>query len=296
MEKYLFVSDLHLVDGSGAEDTTDPERFSEFLEVIEKTKDVKLYALGDWIDLNQAFDLKRSENFFKGILDIFRLDAGELFCFIRESHPKLIEKTEILLEKGKMVYIVGNHDPKMQKVWKKYGPKRRLFIPFDRKGNKILAEHGHVYTKSFIIGNSRIEEPGLRILGLLERYLHEDVDVWYGGAEKIFDPEKSERFYRNVRKSLSRRKNVRFHVFGHTHDTYFEQIKNGDWILRNRIDNLPYVREISANRKEDGYSQYIINSGCNVNGHEDAVLIYKYKDKYFVVFDRRDRIVRTKYH
>jgi len=294
VKKKLFLSDLHLVDGSDAEDTTHPEEFSEFLDMVKKKKNVTMYALGDWIDLNQAFDLKRN-----GIFDLFRLDSCDLFHFIKEAHPKIIEKSEYLMKMGKMKYAPGNHDPGMFRVWKKYKPKRRIFIPFDKKNNRILAEHGHVYTtSSFLIGNSKIEEPALRILGLLERYLHKDIDVWYGGIEKKFDPEKSEKFYKNVRKSLLRRKNVRFHVFGHTHDTYFEQIKNGEWVLKNRIDGegLPYVREISAKREKDGYSQYIVNTGCNVNGHKDAVLIYKHRDKYLVVFDRRDRILKTKYH
>ncbi|MFH1237671.1 MAG: metallophosphoesterase [Candidatus Aenigmatarchaeota archaeon] len=293
MKKRIFTSDWHLVDGSKAEDTTNPKQLPEFLEKIDRDNEAELFLVGDIVDLNQAYDVKRNS-----IFDIFRLDSCDLYKFIKDAHPQTISKVEEMLASGKARYVRGNHDVKLAKLWKRFKPESRLFVPM-YGGNNLEAEHGHLYSApNLVIGNPKIEEPALRFLGLLERYFNKDIDVWFEHlTEKKNGKEykHKDKFYKNVEQSLSSRRNVRFLVLGHTHDTYFEQIsRDGECMVSNKIENLPYVRKIDVKRNgRDQQSQYIINCGSGVNGHEDAVALFKHMDKYFVVFDNRNRILDT---
>lgn len=154
----IFISDLHLGDGSRTDDFHRDREFLEFLEFVEGQAH-ELIILGDLFELWQA-DLDRV---------MFR-------------HSEIINKLLSLRNKIKLTYVIGNHD---------YIP----FVKFADAGtgicleyrdseNSIVAEHGFKYD----IFN-RYKDPlksikwpvgkhfSLFIAGL-EKLIHPDVDKW----------------------------------------------------------------------------------------------------------------------
>ena len=115
----IFISDLHLGDGSRTDDFHRDKEFLEFLEFAEAEAQ-ELIILGDFLELWQA-DLDR----------------------VLFKHSHIISKLLSLRNKINITYVIGNHD----------------YIPFIKFANLgvsikleyrdiqygIIAEHGHVY-------------------------------------------------------------------------------------------------------------------------------------------------------
>ncbi len=154
----VFISDLHLGDGSRTDDFSRDEHFLEFLEFV-KTEANELIILGDFLELWQA-DLDRV---------VFR-------------HSQVINKLLSLRDKVKITYVIGNHD---------YLPfikfaNSSLGIATEYRDSKsgIVAEHGHRYDAFNRYKNplkSIKFPPGkyfTKVVASLERLVHPDVDVW----------------------------------------------------------------------------------------------------------------------
>ena len=165
----IFISDLHLGDGSRTDDFHRDKEFLGFLEFVD-TEAEELIILGDFLELWQA-DLDR-------------------VLFV---HNKVINKLLSLRKKIKITYVIGNHD---------YIPFVK-FTPLDNKHltgfrdldlgisleyrdaeSGIVAEHGHRYDIFNRYKNplKSIKWPAgkhftLLVAGL-ERLIHPDVDKW----------------------------------------------------------------------------------------------------------------------
>jgi len=154
----IFISDLHLGDGSRTDDFHRDRELLKFLEFVENEAQ-ELVIVGDFLELWQA-DLDRI---------LFR-------------HNEVINKVLSLRNKIKATYIIGNHD---------YIP----FIKFTDSGIGIcleyhdpeigiIAEHGHRYDVFNRYKNplQSIKWPSGRRFALLaaslERLVSPNVDVW----------------------------------------------------------------------------------------------------------------------
>jgi len=154
----VFISDLHLGDGTRTDDFSRDAHFLKFLEFV-KTEARELIILGDFLELWQA-DLDRV---------VFR-------------HSGVINKLLFLRDKVRITYVIGNHD---------YLP----FIKFANSGlgivteyrdlkSGIVAEHGHRYDAFNRYKNplkSIKFPPGkyfTKVVASLESLVHPDVDVW----------------------------------------------------------------------------------------------------------------------
>jgi len=82
----IFISDLHLGDGSRTDDFHRDKELLEFLEFVGSQAQ-ELIILGDFLELWQA-DLDRA---------LFR-------------HSEIINKLLSLRNKVKITYVIGNHD------------------------------------------------------------------------------------------------------------------------------------------------------------------------------------------
>jgi UDP-2,3-diacylglucosamine pyrophosphatase LpxH len=144
-----FVSDLHLGDGSGAEDFHRDEEFINFLQWCD-------HRVGEIVILGDLFELWQAD-----LQDIFN------------AHPDVIEA--IRRRRRKIRYIYGNHDAL---------PFQKL-QPRSYETSVIYAEHGH----SQDVWNSDHKNPlfNLRwpigkyitlLVGELERWFCPDVDDW----------------------------------------------------------------------------------------------------------------------
>ena len=148
----IFISDLHLGDGSKTDDFHRDKELIRFLEYVHDTN-ADLCLLGD----------------------VFELWQADLDNILWHNH-KIIK----VLHECKVLHIYGNHD------WLPYSrlEEEGLYGPI------IWAEHGHQYDQFNRYNNPlfALKWPIGKYITLaiaeLERWFHKDVDVW---AEKMKD-------------------------------------------------------------------------------------------------------------
>jgi len=224
----IFISDLHLGDGSATDDFHRDKEFMQFLDFIEAEAH-DLIIVGDFLELWQA-DLDK-------------------VLFV---HSQVIGRLLALMQAGKFTYVVGNHD----------------FIPFIRFTERnlsvcaeyrdeplgLVAEHGHRYD---IFNRYRnplraVSWPAGKYFTLaiasLERLVHPDVDRW---AKKAFEylgdfwqeatyirnkiPPSTKEYLRRgghfgefkeaVQRHLDR--GAKIVIFGHTHLAQLQRLNKG---------------------------------------------------------------------
>ncbi|MFC1514899.1 UDP-2,3-diacylglucosamine diphosphatase [Candidatus Omnitrophota bacterium] len=154
----IFISDLHLGDGSRTDDFHRDRELLEFLAFAEGQAR-ELIVLGDFLELWQA--------------DFDRV----LF-----AHSEVIKKLLLLRKKLKVTYVVGNHD---------YIPFARftdldagISLEYRDAENGIIAEHGNRYDVFNRYKNplKSIKWPSGKYFTLavagLERLIHPDIDKW----------------------------------------------------------------------------------------------------------------------
>ena len=164
----IFISDLHLGDGSRTDDFNRDKELLKFLEFVENEAS-ELIIVGDLFELWQS---KMDKILFR--------------------HNEVVSKLLSLKNKIKVTYVIGNHD---------YIP----FIKFIDSGidisleyrnqeDGIIAEHGHKYDIFNRYKNplQAIKWPSGRRFALLaaslERLVNRDADVWLEKAlEKTED-------------------------------------------------------------------------------------------------------------
>lgn len=224
----VFISDLHLGDGTRTEDFHRDNQFLKFLDFVEKNA-AELIIVGDLLELWQS-DLDK----------------------ILFTHNEVINRILVLSKKIKITYVVGNHD---------YVPFARLVNPdigivltYEDKKHKLIAEHGFAYD---IFNNYKNPLQSIKwplgeyfavVIGGLERIIHRDIDNWAKDRlEKIDDFLHHAAFIRNKVTPSSEdylkkgghfgefQKAVENHidngkrivVFGHTHRAQLEETKKG---------------------------------------------------------------------
>ncbi len=163
----IFISDLHLGDGSRTDDFHRDREFLKFLEFVEDQAR-ELIILGDFLELWQA-DLDRV---------LFR-------------HSEIINKLLSLRNKVKVTYVIGNHDyiPFIKFVDSGKG----ICLEYRDTEGGIVAEHGHRYDIFNHYKNplKSIKWPvgkhfTLFVAGL-EKLIHPDIDEWAKKAMENLD-------------------------------------------------------------------------------------------------------------
>ena len=224
----IFISDLHLGDGSRTDDFHRDKEFLEFLEFVESQAQ-ELIILGDFLELWQA-DLDRV---------LFR-------------HSEIINKLLCLRNKINLTYVIGNHDyiPFVKFIDSDEG----ICLEYRDSENAIVAEHSHRYDIFNRYKNplKSIKWPpgkqfSLFIAGL-ERLIHPNVDKWTKKAMRGLDqflreamlirnritPSTKEylrrgghfgEFDQAVRNHI--KTGARIVVFGHTHKSQLQIIDKG---------------------------------------------------------------------
>jgi UDP-2,3-diacylglucosamine pyrophosphatase LpxH len=225
----FFISDLHLGDGSRADDFHQTEAFLKFIDRIAPNCE-RLIIVGDLLELWQS-DLDR----------------------IVFYHDKIIKRLLALAKEGRLTYLVGNHD--YMPFTKYIDESLQIQLNYQDKAIGLWAEHGNQYD----IFN-RYKYPGMAIsikygrhishvIGWLERLLHPDIDEW---ANKIFTekrdiflqraaaiknmlPPSSKDYYKRggdlseYEKAASRliKEGKKIVIFGHTHKPLLKRINSG---------------------------------------------------------------------
>jgi len=117
--KKIFISDIHLGDGSRTDDFHRDKELLSFLDFVGKEAE-ELIIGGDLFELWQA-----------------KLE-GIIFC-----HKEVVNKILILSRKIKVTYVIGNHDhiPFIRLVGSGLGIQKE----YRDDKNKLVCEHGNQY-------------------------------------------------------------------------------------------------------------------------------------------------------
>ncbi|MCQ9205188.1 MAG: UDP-2,3-diacylglucosamine diphosphatase [Omnitrophica bacterium] len=224
----VFISDLHLGDGSRSDDFHRDKEFLGFLEFVSLEAE-ELIILGDFLELWQA-DLDR----------------------VLFQHSGIINKLLALRDKVKLSYVIGNHDyiPFVKFKDSNCG----IALEYRDSKSGIVAEHGHRYDIFNRYKNSLkiIKWPPGKCFSLflagLEKLIHPDIDKWTKKAMEGLDEFLQEAvFIRNkitpATKEYIKRgghfvefeeavknhmnKGARIVIFGHTHRPQLEIVGKG---------------------------------------------------------------------
>lgn len=224
----VFISDLHLGDGSRTDDFHRDKELLKFLEFVEREAQ-ELVVVGDLFELWQA-----------------KLDK------ILFKHIDVVNKLLTLRKKLKVTYVIGNHDyiPFARLVKSNVG----IQIEYRDEENGIVAEHGNRYDVFNRYKNPlrAIKWPPGRyftvFLAGLERLINPGIDMWFKNAiENMDDFRREVSLIRNRVTPSSKEyltkgghfgefeKAVKGHIhrgakiviFGHTHKAQLNVIGNG---------------------------------------------------------------------
>ena len=224
----IFISDLHLGDGSRTDDFNRDKELLKFLEFVGNEAK-KLIIVGDLFELWQA-SMDRI---------LFR-------------HNEVVNKILSLRNKIRLRYVVGNHDyiPFIKFIDSGVG----ISLEYRDAENGIIAEHGNRYDVFNRYKNplQSISWPRGRRFALLaaslERFVNRDADVWLEKAlEKTEDflghaalirnkvtPSSQEylkkgghfgEFEEAVKSHMNN--GAKLVIFGHTHRCQLEKIDKG---------------------------------------------------------------------
>lgn len=216
--KLTVLSDLHLRDGSTSENLTSSRALCEFLE----SKSEHLLVLnGDIIDLWVVDEVER----------------------VYEAHPEICEA----IESNADFLIRGNHDGALDSFC---GLPIRSAISID----DIFICHGHQADIINYGAGAWLGQLIARLVGLGERYLWSDLDVFLGRLFGVGRYGSSKKYEDYANDLISSREGINRVVLGHTHVRHFEE----------------------------GSSYY--NSGCWINGWKDSITLDIGKDPYIQVY------------
>jgi len=224
----IFISDLHMGDGSKSDDFHLDEELLDFLDFVQAEAD-ELVIVGDLFELWQA-----------------SLDK------ILFKHSKVIKRIISLKDKLKIHYVVGNHDYLPFIRFADLG--QGIYSAYRDQEEGIIAEHGHQYDIFNRYKNplrSIRWPPGkyfAMFMASLEIYLHPNMDIWMMQALNKMDDFLREaarlrnkitprtqtylkkgghfgEFQEAVKQHI--KKGARIVIFGHTHKAQLEEIESG---------------------------------------------------------------------
>ncbi len=160
----LFLSDLHVGDGTASDDFSFDKDFSLLLKRIdEDDPEAELIILGDGLEILES-ELVRE----LGIVDFSTvcnsLD-GEVIEAIYRKHKLFFSSLRTFAKKHKVIYVVGNHDYYLvpnakvrEKFIEKIDSAKFEIVPYyydEERG--IFAQHGNQYdvTNSFVFAGEK---------------------------------------------------------------------------------------------------------------------------------------------
>jgi len=163
----IFISDLHIGDGSRTDDFHRDKEFLTFLDFVEKEA-LELVVVGDLFELWQA-----------------ELDK------ILFRHTDVVNRLLSLRKKLKVTYVIGNHDhvPFVKLVEADIG----IQTEYCDEESGIVAEHGNRYDVFNRYKNPlrSIKWPSGRYISVflaqLERLISPDIDTWFKNTVENVD-------------------------------------------------------------------------------------------------------------
>ncbi|MDK2886078.1 MAG: hypothetical protein PWP54_636 [Thermosipho sp. (in: thermotogales)] len=149
MKRYLFLSDLHIGDGSAKDDFKYDDAFEKAFNDFSLFNDIELFIVGDGFEL---LETERVSQF--GLIDfdeiVKKLDS-DIILEIEKQHLKVFRALRKFGKHNKIHYIVGNHDYyllknlKIQEKLKELIPNLEIEPYYYDEDLKILIIHGNQF-------------------------------------------------------------------------------------------------------------------------------------------------------
>ena len=214
--KKVFISDLHIGDGSAKDDFVYDDELVEFLNSMCEEDDIELVIVGDGFELLESKVVKEWGLIpFDTLLE--KLD-GYIFEDITQKHEKVFSALKRFTKKHKLVYIVGNHDYYLlknlklqEKLKEKIGDISIVPYYFDKRF-KILAIHGNQFD---VINKFVKDKRSGRLIPPLGDFMTRYMMVRFDDNIQSLVPKEIIRDYDNVRPAMDV-----FHWFEYVMEAY----------------------------------------------------------------------------
>jgi UDP-2,3-diacylglucosamine pyrophosphatase LpxH len=106
LRNIIFISDLHIGDGSSKDDFSHDMLFSSFINEWNDLENPELVIVGDGFEILESEMVRHAG--LRPFWEIVHSLDGELIKLIEHVHPKVFEALSKF--KGKIKYVIGNHD------------------------------------------------------------------------------------------------------------------------------------------------------------------------------------------
>jgi len=214
--KKVFISDLHIGDGSAKDDFVYDDELVEFLNSMCEEDDIELVIVGDGFELLESKAVKEWGLIpFDTLLE--KLD-GYIFEDITQKHEKVFSALRRFTKKHRLIYIVGNHDYYLlknlklqEKLKEKIGDISIVPYYFDKRF-KILAIHGNQFD---VINKFVKDKRSGRLIPPLGDFMTRYMMVRFDDNIQSLVPKEIIRDYDNVRPAMDV-----FHWFEYVMEAY----------------------------------------------------------------------------
>ena len=214
--KKVFISDLHIGDGSAKDDFVYDDELVEFLNSMCEEDDIELVIVGDGFELLESKVVKEWGLIpFDTLLE--KLD-GYIFEDITQKHEKVFSALRRFTKKHRLIYIVGNHDYYLlknlklqEKLKEKIGDISIVPYYFDKRF-KILAIHGNQFD---VINKFVKDKRSGRLIPPLGDFMTRYMMVRFDDNIQSLVPKEIIRDYDNVRPAMDV-----FHWFEYVMEAY----------------------------------------------------------------------------
>ncbi|PLV59437.1 metallophosphoesterase [Thermotoga sp. KOL6] len=230
----MFLSDLHIGDGSAKDDFFFDEELNKFLEDVSEEPKVELFIVGDGFEILESRAVK--ELGLKPFEEIIETLDGTLMDEIERKHQKIFKTLRRFSKKHKIYYIVGNHDyhifknEKLQKALLERFEHFEILPYYYDHQNRLLVLHGNQFDA---INRFSLDKKNKKIVPPLGDFIARYMMVNFDEHVINFAPKDIVRDYDNVRPLLDV-----FHWFEYVTEAYDLGIDLVEIWLRSFLDML----------------------------------------------------------
>ncbi len=199
MRNIIFISDLHIGDGSEKDDFNQDELFATFLRDWNTLENPEMVIVGDGFEILESDEVKHHG--LKPFWELVNSLDGRLIERIFQAHPKVFQALSSF--KGKVWYVIGNHDyyilknVKLQEKLKEKISNIEIVPYYYDERSGILAVHGNQYDAI-----NKFENANGDIIPPLGDFIARYMMINFDDILKEYLPEEVINDYDNIRPTL----------------------------------------------------------------------------------------------
>ncbi|KHC92487.1 MULTISPECIES: UDP-2,3-diacylglucosamine diphosphatase [unclassified Thermotoga] len=212
----MFISDLHIGDGSAKDDFFFDKELVNFIEDMSQTEDVELFVVGDGFEILESRTVK--EIGLVSFEEVVETLDETVIDEIEKKHSEVFETLKKFSRRHRVYYVVGNHDyhilknKKLQNALKNRFEKFEILPYYYDPHSKLLVLHGNQFD---VINRFTVDRKTKKVIPPLGDYIARYMMINFDSQVVNFAPEDVIRDYDNVRPLLDV-----FHWFDYVTEIY----------------------------------------------------------------------------